>query len=101
MSFPFWSIPAIAVIVWALWFLQRKFPVEPKPSSAAVISDWKLAGIGIGINQLISPVTTASGIMIVNAMGGGWFHLRSDGWWFLLSVVVVILATDLWSYLVH
>jgi sterol desaturase/sphingolipid hydroxylase (fatty acid hydroxylase superfamily) len=101
MIFPFWSIPAIAVIVWALWFLQRKFPVEPKQSSAAVTSDWKLAGIGIGINQLISPVTTASGIMIVNAMGGGWFHLRSDGWWFLLSVVVVILATDLWSYLVH
>jgi sterol desaturase/sphingolipid hydroxylase (fatty acid hydroxylase superfamily) len=101
MIFPFWSFPAIAVIVWALWFLQRKFPVEPKQSSTAVISDWKLAGTGIGINQLIAPVTTASGMMIVNAMGGGWFHLRSDGWWFLLSVVVVILATDLWSYLVH
>jgi sterol desaturase/sphingolipid hydroxylase (fatty acid hydroxylase superfamily) len=34
-------------------------------------------------------------------MGGGWFRLRSDGWWFLVSLVTVILATDLWSYLVH
>jgi hypothetical protein len=79
MIFPFWSFPAIAVIVWALWFLQRKFPVEPKQSSTAVISDWKLAGTGIGINQLIAPVTTASGMMIVNAMGGGWFHLDPMG----------------------
>jgi sterol desaturase/sphingolipid hydroxylase (fatty acid hydroxylase superfamily) len=99
--FPFWSIPPIAVIVWAAWFLQRKFPVEPEQSTAAVIADWKLAGLRVGITQLIGPVTAASGIMIINAMGGGWIHLRSDGWWFLLSVVIVILAMDLWSYLEH
>jgi hypothetical protein len=30
--------------------------------------------------------------MVINAMGGGWFQLRSDWWWFLLSVVAVILV---------
>ena len=100
MVFPLWSIPAIAVIVWVLWLCEKKFPVTEQPM-AAVILDWKLAGLRIGINLLILPVTGASGIMTVNATGGGWFHLRSDGWWFLLSVVVVILVSDFWSYIAH
>jgi sterol desaturase/sphingolipid hydroxylase (fatty acid hydroxylase superfamily) len=66
-----------------------------------VIGDWKFAALRIGINQLISPLTAACGIMVVNATGGGWFHLRSDGWWFLLSIVVVILTMDFYSYVVH
>jgi sterol desaturase/sphingolipid hydroxylase (fatty acid hydroxylase superfamily) len=101
MVFPLWSTPAIAALICALWLLQKKFPVEPEQSAAAVIADWKLVGIRIVISRLISPLTTASGIMIVNAMGGGWIQLRSDGWWFLLSVVVVILAMDFYSYLLH
>jgi sterol desaturase/sphingolipid hydroxylase (fatty acid hydroxylase superfamily) len=60
-----------------------------------------LAGLRIAIKTLSGPLTAASGVVIINAMGGGWIHLRSDGWWFLLSVVVVILAMDLYSYLFH
>jgi sterol desaturase/sphingolipid hydroxylase (fatty acid hydroxylase superfamily) len=101
MIFPVWSTPIIAVIIWALWFLQRKFPVESEQRNAAIAVDWKLVGIRIVITKLISPITAVSGIMIVNAMGGGWIHLRSDGWWFLFSVVIVILAMDFYSYLVH
>jgi sterol desaturase/sphingolipid hydroxylase (fatty acid hydroxylase superfamily) len=101
MVFPLWSTPAIAVIVWALWFLQRKFPVESAQSTAAVFVDWKLAGLRLVIRTLVGPLTAASGIMIINATGGGWVHLRADGWWFLFSVVVVILAMDFYSYLLH
>jgi sterol desaturase/sphingolipid hydroxylase (fatty acid hydroxylase superfamily) len=100
-SFPLWSTPAIAAVVWALWFLERKFPAEREQSTAAVIVDWKLAGLRLVIRTLSGPLTAASGIMIVNAMGGGWIHLRSDGCWFLFSVVVVVLAMDFYSYLLH
>jgi sterol desaturase/sphingolipid hydroxylase (fatty acid hydroxylase superfamily) len=101
LVFPLWSTPAIALVVWALWFVQRKFPVEPQQSLAAVIADWKLAGLRIVLRTLIGPLAAASGVMIINATGGGWIHLRSDGWWFLFSVVVIILANDLWGYIVH
>src|SRR6202008_718126 len=37
----------------------------------------------------------------VNAAGRGWIHLRSDGGWFLLSVMLLILVTDLWAYVLH
>jgi sterol desaturase/sphingolipid hydroxylase (fatty acid hydroxylase superfamily) len=101
MIFPLWVVPVIAIIAWTARFLEKRFPSESDQSTAAVIADWKLAAVRVGIVQLTAPLTAATGIMIINAMGGGWFHLRSDGCWFLLSVVVVILANDFWSYLVH
>jgi sterol desaturase/sphingolipid hydroxylase (fatty acid hydroxylase superfamily) len=101
LVFPLWSTPGIALVVWALWFLQRKLPVEPVQSSAAIIADWKLVGVRIAIRALIGPLTAASGILIINAMGGGWIHLRADGWWFLFSVVGFILTMELYSYFLH
>jgi sterol desaturase/sphingolipid hydroxylase (fatty acid hydroxylase superfamily) len=101
MIFPLWSTPTIVLIVGALWFLQRKFPLEPEQPRAAIVADWKLVGLRLVAIILIGPIATATAIIIINAMGGGWVHLRSDGWWFPLSVVVVILATDFWSYLLH
>jgi sterol desaturase/sphingolipid hydroxylase (fatty acid hydroxylase superfamily) len=98
--FPLWSTPAIAVIAATAWFFEKKLPATEQPI-AAVLLDWKLVGARIGVEQLIAPVTAASGVIVINAMGGGWFHLRSDGWWFLLSLAIVILATDFWSYVVH
>ena len=71
LVFPLWSTPAIALVVWALWFFQRKFPVEPEQSMTAVIADWKLAGLRIVLRTLIGPLAAASGIMIINATGGG------------------------------
>jgi sterol desaturase/sphingolipid hydroxylase (fatty acid hydroxylase superfamily) len=96
-----WSYPVLALIVCVLWQLQRKFPLEPNQSSAAVLVDWKLLGLRFVTNVVIGPTVKIASVVIINAAGGGWIHLRSDGWWFLASVVVVILATDLWSYLLH
>ena len=101
MVFPLYSIPVIAAIVWGARFSERRFPVDSDHYSAKVGMDWKLAGVRIGISQLLGPVTGTCGIMLVNALGGGWIHLRSDGWWFLLSFIVLIMTIDLWAYLVH
>jgi sterol desaturase/sphingolipid hydroxylase (fatty acid hydroxylase superfamily) len=106
-SIPYFSygiITAIAIPLIGRHF-EKRFSIDSEQyggsSTAYVILDWKLAAVQIGITMLLSPITTASGIMIINAAGGGWIHLRSDGWWFLLSVMVVVVAVDLWSYLVH
>jgi sterol desaturase/sphingolipid hydroxylase (fatty acid hydroxylase superfamily) len=101
MVFPLYSIPVIAAIVWIARFSERRFPVDPDHYSGEVLLDWKLAGLRVFLAQLHGPVTGACGIMLVNAMGGGWIHLRSDGLWFLVSVVLVILVTDFWGYLAH
>lgn len=98
---PFWSIPAIAAILWIARSLEKRQPVESEQSIHEVMMDWKLTAIRIGMDQLTAPLMAASGLMIINAMGGGWVHLRSDGWWFLLSLIVIVLATDFLAYVVH
>jgi sterol desaturase/sphingolipid hydroxylase (fatty acid hydroxylase superfamily) len=101
VAFPLYSVPVIAAIVASARLSEKRFPAESEQPSAAIIADWKLAAVKIGIDQLLFPVMAACGIMLVNATGGGWIHLRSDGWWFLLSVILVVLVTDFWSYFVH
>jgi sterol desaturase/sphingolipid hydroxylase (fatty acid hydroxylase superfamily) len=80
---------------------EKRSPIETEQSAAEVIVDWKLASLRFGSGQLLSPIKNACAIMLVNAAGGGWITLRSDGWWFLLSFIILILAIDLWAYLAH
>jgi sterol desaturase/sphingolipid hydroxylase (fatty acid hydroxylase superfamily) len=100
MILPLYSIPVIAVIVWNVRFYEKRLPAQ-SVSTTDMILDWKLAGTRIGLDQLILPIANASGIILVNATGGGWIHLRSDGWWFLLSVMLFVLVSDFWGYLAH
>ena len=80
---------------------EKRNPIEAEQSTAAAVVDWKLAALKWSASQLLKPFTSACAVMLVNAVGGGWIHLRSDGWWLLLSFIVLILAIDLWSYLIH
>src|SRR5262249_42236578 len=80
---------------------EKRHPIEAEQSTATTVVYWKLAAFKWSTSQLLKPFTSACAVMLVNAAGGGWIHLRSDGWWLLLSFIVLILAIDLWSYLIH
>jgi sterol desaturase/sphingolipid hydroxylase (fatty acid hydroxylase superfamily) len=107
MVSPHWIVSFIsaAAILGITLLIARQFekrlPIEPEQSTAEIIVDWKLAGLRLVLGRLLSPVTNVCTLILVNAAGGGWIHLRCDGWWFLLSFVLLILAIDFWSYLVH
>jgi sterol desaturase/sphingolipid hydroxylase (fatty acid hydroxylase superfamily) len=99
------SLISAATILGITLFIARQFekrlPIEPEQSTAEIIVDWKLAGLRLVLGRLLSPVTNVCTLILVNAAGGGWIYLRCDGWWFLLSFILLILAIDFWSYLVH
>jgi len=91
----------IGIVLLVARQFEKKFPIEAEQSTTEIIADWKLAGLRYGTGQLLSPVVNLSALLIINAAGGGWIQLRSDGWWFLFSFMVLILAIDFWGYLVH
>src|SRR6516162_3901119 len=97
-------IASTAVLVLVL-FIARRFekrnPIEATQSTADVVADWKLAGLNLAAKDLLTPVTNVLAMMVVNAAGGGWIQLRSDGWWYLPSCIVLILAIEFWTYFVH
>jgi len=99
------SLISTAAVIGIILLIARQFekrrPIEPDQSTFEVIIDWKLAGLRLVLGKLLSPVKNACIVMLVNAAGGGWIHLRSDGWWFVFSFIVLILAIDFWTYVVH
>jgi sterol desaturase/sphingolipid hydroxylase (fatty acid hydroxylase superfamily) len=97
-------ISSTAIVVLILLIarqFEKRSPIEPEQCTTEIIIDWKLAGLRLFLGRLLSPVTNICILILVNAAGGGWIHLRSDGWWFLFSFIALILAIDFWSYLVH
>jgi sterol desaturase/sphingolipid hydroxylase (fatty acid hydroxylase superfamily) len=98
------SISTTAILVVTLLIarqFEKKSPIEPEQSTAEIILDWKFAGLRLALSKLLSPVTSVCTILLVNAAGGGWIHLRSDGWWLLPSFIVLVLLIDLYSYFLH
>jgi sterol desaturase/sphingolipid hydroxylase (fatty acid hydroxylase superfamily) len=92
---------ALLALVLSARAVERIRPVEREQSRAHLVLDWKLAAVNIGLNSLFAPAAKASGAFIVNWAGGGWIALRADGWWFLPSFALVLLANDLFAYLWH
>jgi sterol desaturase/sphingolipid hydroxylase (fatty acid hydroxylase superfamily) len=80
---------------------EKRNPIEAVQVSSEVIADWKLAGLKWVANQFLSPLSTACAFAVITAVGGGFIPLRTDGWWYLFSFVVLIIAIDFWSYVMH
>jgi len=95
------STAILVIILLITRQFEKRNPIEVSQSTAEVVADWKLATLKWTTSQLLKPVTSAYTILLINAAGGGFIYLRSDGWWCLLSAGVLILAIDFWTYLIH
>src|SRR6516162_4231378 len=92
------STAFIGVIFLGARQFEKRFPLEIHQCTTEVVVDWKMAGLKWGGGQLLAPLANAYTIVLVNAAGGGWYQLRSDGWWFLLSLSLIILVIDFSGY---
>lgn len=89
--------PLIALLLW----LEKKYPIEARQPRADIVANYKLVAINVLVNQMLRPLTGASSAAIVGAAGGGFIELRTDGWWFFPSLIAMIVAIDLFAYLLH
>jgi len=80
---------------------EQLFPIESGHPRAEAVLDYKLVSLNVFPNLLLSPATGACAALLVDAAGGGLIPLRADGWWFLPSLALFILANDLFAYWVH
>lgn len=69
---------------------------------------WRAAGLNLcyyfTTGLLLTPVLILAApaiVALVNRAGGGLIRLPVHGWWFALSVIVILLATDLLEYTYH
>jgi sterol desaturase/sphingolipid hydroxylase (fatty acid hydroxylase superfamily) len=91
---------SVALVLIARQF-ERRWPIDRDLPRFEVISDWKVTGVNVGLSWLVGPLTAMSSTAIVNAAGGGLIHLRSDGWWYGVSLLGFLLISDLYRYTLH
>ncbi len=81
---------------------ERRWPIDPNLDRSDIVADWKATAANVAIAFLAGPLTAFSGTAIVRALGGGGLiHLRTDGWWYGLSLLTFVVAMDLFHYANH
>ncbi len=100
---PSWLTPVLSVafIVAVAWVLERRHPIEPGQSKSEIFLDYKLVFANVILSRAFAPISGAIMAMGVNMAGGGFITLRADGWWFALSLAVVIFIVELEGYWFH
>jgi sterol desaturase/sphingolipid hydroxylase (fatty acid hydroxylase superfamily) len=88
-------------VIFTARFLEWRWPIDPNLPHAEVMSDWKVTCANLLLPLLLAPLTLPCTAAIVIWMGGGVICLPTDGLWYVVSLVSVLLVSDLYRYAVH
>jgi sterol desaturase/sphingolipid hydroxylase (fatty acid hydroxylase superfamily) len=91
------AAPAVAI----LQRLEKTRPIEPEQPRGAILMDYWIVALNVVAGLCLTSIVGGYAAESIRAVGGGFVALRSDGWWFVVSLSVVILAGDFFAYLVH
>jgi sterol desaturase/sphingolipid hydroxylase (fatty acid hydroxylase superfamily) len=91
------ATPVVAILL----HLERTRPIEADQPRSEVLLDYRIVALNVLAGLCLLPIVGGYATSLVNAAGGGFIQLRSDGWWFAPSLLVLVLAGDLFAYLVH
>jgi sterol desaturase/sphingolipid hydroxylase (fatty acid hydroxylase superfamily) len=81
--------------------VERRHAIEPAQSRSEILLDYKLVAANVVLTHALAPLSSVIVAMGVAMAGGGFITLRADGWWFPLSLAVVILTVELQGYWFH
>ena len=94
-------VTAIAVLTLIARQFELLWPIDDNLPQSDVVSDWKVVTLNLILAQLAQPFAGACGAVVISAAGGGLIHLRTDGWWYLISLTGVVIVSDLYLYCLH
>jgi sterol desaturase/sphingolipid hydroxylase (fatty acid hydroxylase superfamily) len=80
--------------------VERRWPIAITPVSE-VIDDWKAVSVNFALTHLLAPLTAVCSGIILSTLGQGWIHLPTDGYWYLISLIIVVVVADLYHYTFH
>jgi sterol desaturase/sphingolipid hydroxylase (fatty acid hydroxylase superfamily) len=66
-----------------------------------ILLDYKLVFANVFLSRSFAPISGMLVAMWISLGGGGLIPLRADGWWFPLSLAIVVLAVELQGYWFH
>ena len=79
---------------------ERRWPIAINPVSE-VIEDLQVVGVNAALTYLLAPLTTVCSGIILSTLGHGWVHLPTDGYWYFVSITILVVISDLYNYAFH
>jgi len=89
--------PAVALLL----RLEKTMPVTRDRPRSDFLLEYRIVVLNVVAGLILAPIVGSYAAAMVNAAGGGLVTLRSDGWRLVISLAAVILAGDVFAYLVH
>src|ERR1700720_652590 len=94
------SVLFIVAMVCIARILERRWPIADTPVPE-VVEDWKLVSVNLALSTALAPLATVSSSFILSTLGNGWIHLPTHGYWYFVSLAVLIVISDLYTYTFH
>jgi sterol desaturase/sphingolipid hydroxylase (fatty acid hydroxylase superfamily) len=95
------TVGVIGAVTLIIRQAERKWPLDPNVRESEVIADWKVTIVNFILASVVQPFAAIVTVALVAAAGGGFIKLRTDGWWYAVSLVGYVLAADLYRYTAH
>jgi sterol desaturase/sphingolipid hydroxylase (fatty acid hydroxylase superfamily) len=93
-------IDMLVAMVCIVLIVERRWPISITPLSE-VIDDWKVVSVNLALTALLAPLTTVCSGIILSTLGQGWIHLPTHGYWYLVSLIILVVISDLYHYTFH
>jgi sterol desaturase/sphingolipid hydroxylase (fatty acid hydroxylase superfamily) len=95
------AIWALVIVVGLCWIVERRHPIEPGQARSEILLDYRLVLASVVLKRAFAPLVGLGTAMWVNAAGGGFITLRGDGWWFPVSLALIIFIFEFEGYWLH
>jgi sterol desaturase/sphingolipid hydroxylase (fatty acid hydroxylase superfamily) len=92
------SFSSLAAVVLIARQFERRWPAVAELPQSEVAADWKVTGLNLMLAELAGPLSALSSTAIVKAAGGGFIQVRTDGWWYGVSLLIMVVFLDLYRY---
>ena len=80
--------------------IGKKTSIAIAPLSE-VIDDWKVVSVNFALTALLAPLTAVCSGIILSTLGQGWIHLPTHSYWYLVSLIFLVVFADLYNYTFH
>lgn len=87
-------------VVYGSRILEKRWPIADVPR-AEFRDDWVAVIVSVGLEHLMAPIAAISAGAIATYAGLGWIKLPTEGYWWYVSLAIVVVALDLYKYTFH
>lgn len=87
-------------IVYTSRILEKRWPIADVPYGE-FRDDWLAVIVSLGLSSMLAPIAAISAGKIASYTGLGWIKLPTDGYWWYVSLAIIVVAFDLYKYAYH